>query len=228
MANKNGLCGGVPVYFDGSAPIWAAKDSPQFTGNATFEEITVLDSESGDNVVISPSAIILSNTVSTDDATINITDAGLMNIYGPQGDGMLIFPQGAGLGSIQMQATATKVVMQSGDNGDQLVCSSIKGYNAITGTGTSGVGMDSAESGVVNFVTVTTAGSLTIQFNGSNCIPGTIWEFVLNPASFAGATVTFNNLSTVLATFTPSTATAGKAFQVRVFTPDGTTFYVLE
>lgn len=223
--NLNGLTGGTPVYYDGSRPIWASKDSPEFTGNATFEEITVADG-TGDNVNIYPTGLNITNN--GNEASINVSSAGVMNIYGPLADGTLFYPNGSTLPAIQLQSLNSDVVtIQAADNGDQLVCSSIKGRNLITGTGTSGVGQDSSFSGLVNFVKVTTAGNLTIQFNGSACVPGTIWEYVLDPTSFAGATVSFNNLSTVLASFTPSTAAAGRAIQVRVFTPDGTTFYVL-
>lgn len=225
MANKNGLVGGIPVFRDGTKPIWASVD------NSEFDQITVTDGT--DSTVIDPSSITLTNFPSPPGPAyvgiIDVTGGGLMRIQGPIADGMAIYPSGITRSGIQFQSPSgnTSMVIQALDNGDQLICSAIKGFNAITGTGTSGTGMSSAFSGVMNWVTVTTAGSLTIQFQGSNCVAGTLWEFVLNPASFAGATVTFNNGSTVLGSFTPSTAVAGNAVQVRVFTPDGTTFFIM-
>lgn len=221
MANKNGLVGGIPVYKDGTRPCWVSAQNSQSTSFTATDGV--------DSCTMTPAGLTLQQNSGAFTGFVNMDNGGNIVITPDPAGQVRMFPAGSGGGAITIDASGVDLVTIApfDSSQTQIVCQSMPGYRAITGTGGSGVGMGEENCGVVNWVTVTTTGGFTLQVAGGGLIAGTTLLFAFNPASFAGATVNITNNSTVLATFTPSSATAGRALEARVFTPDGTNWFVL-
>ena len=228
-ANKNGLCGGVPVYFDGSAPIWAAANDPVINGELTVRPgpITVVSEDRTASAALSEAGLTLLNDSGANAGFINLTSGGALALTGDTG-GMQIYPSGAvsPLKGVTLSGNSTTVTIAPTNPGfQQIVMPASQPVKILNvNAGTQAVGYSFA--GVSNWVTVSGTGTFQLQFaSGVTFAPGTVFDFYLNGASTAGAIVDFVVNATTIASIIPATAAPanGCAF-VRIFTPDGTTF----
>lgn len=207
------------MFRNGQQPIWVSNQG----GEA--QSLTATDGV--DSCTMTPVGLVLQQQNGTATSFIESDNAGNIVLTPNAGSAIRMFPSGIARGGILVDSSNldSATIAPFDPTQTQLICQASVGFRAITGTGTSGVGMGEENTGVINWVTVTTAGTLNIQFAGSGVIAGSYFDFVLNPSSFAGATVSFSNNSSTIVSVVPSSAPVGSAFFVRIFTPDGTVFY---
>ena len=237
MASKNGLTSASPVFYNGTQPIWAAQN-----GDVDFNSILVED-DAGDSVEITSTAVTVSQ--GGESTTVNANEVILEDAAGNQLAFAVNTPNGTITSSESVQiiphlnasqlglsitttgtSPATLVLNNTNPTISQTTVKAIKPIFTLSLEDNQTDQQGADNSGTINYLTMTESGIATIQFSGSGCIPGTLFQYVLNPASASGGQIQFANGGTILDTFSPAAA-APLATHVQIFTPDGTNFLLL-
>lgn len=219
MSNRNGLVGGIPVFKNGSEACWLASDSatnvaPSFTAST------------GAGFIIQPATGVSASITADANGEITIAgdvdDATVMNLYpaGASNAGVAVSAPG--------QTAAVSLIAPTLPASSQLVIQASPYYDRLTIAGGSAIAFGPQRSGAVTQILTTGTGNAVCQFAGSNCVAGTVWDFIIDPAS--STAVQFVNtpsggpsqiIYTVPATPDPPTYSW---YSVRIFTPDGVNF----
>lgn len=234
MSNSNGLTSTPGVFFSGNV------NSNVYIRNPAPE---LVDAKLVDAELINP---VVKSNIQFQSAT-EVGEIGFDSAFGVTGrigitaqNSILFVPNilsGAATDGIVFQDGTTQssmVIIPSSAN-IQLVSQSIPGFNTITLTNPgSAVGMGASNTGVINFIQIVASGNYNIQFLGSNCVPGTIWDFFVAGSLLAGTqAIVFENGSTAITTVVPNSTgpdeiPVGTVRPIRIFTPDGTSFLLVK
>lgn len=234
MPGKNGLIATSPVFYDGETPIWAKANNAEFTGDALFTpQITVQDTlvNPSSATEINPAQIVLQTELDTGSPNdVFITADGFGDLALTAGDKIRLFPGGATLPGVvfNCEAQYVELVPFDGTQSQVIVASSGAPVQSLTvNPGTREVGYEFG--GRNNWITLGgTQGTYTLQLQSSatNWVPGTTLDFYINTAGTTGSTITWEYNATTIASLVVSTAIANQGcWWVRLFTPNGTTWY---
>jgi hypothetical protein len=170
----------------------------------------------GDSVLLGIGASLQVQSTNSNPGILAINDSNQLSLTSTNqiliaaGDSTLQINSNAPSISIQAQTITDVVFMKA-----QIPASP----QSLSGGGTQQVGPSWV--GRFNDITVSGASALSFQFAASGIAAGSLFEFFYNPASTAGSSIVMQYNSTSFATYAYSSG----GIWIRVYTPDGTTFY---